>query len=209
MTRKDIFTSVFDQMLGYSERDFKQKCASWGLEQYALLKEHKKILAGGNTSDNGVFIYGAAFAVIVGEFGHFAFNDHFLVEMGLPESEIELDLLGLDFRDIEGYVEEDMSEDRRDQLQRANIVNLQDIWSSVCEWQKDIYQSLTEIYKIKYQEKGETDPTLPDYAIFESLVAIFERKDEKDEGVVISPFSGHGAGAEMRAYEYVSSGFLY
>ena len=193
--RKKLFFDVFGQILDYADPAVIKKCTRWGLEQYAQLEKHKKLIATGNTSDYGHFIYGIAFAVIVGEFAKRAFNDYFW-----DECEIDLNALGLNFRDIEGYMEEDMSTERRDELRKGNYVCLQDIWSAIQEWKRHMYKELTEIYKA--ENKEETDPTLPGYAIYETLLKIFERVDE--DGISFISISTSG---EMAAYSYVNEGF--
>ena len=180
---KHIFRSLCATLLDSGDHDFKEKCAQWGLEQYAQLEKHEKLLNDGNTSDNGYFIYGTAFAVIVGEFGQRAYNNHFS-----NECEINLVALGLDFRDIAGYVEKDMKADRREQSQQNNCVDLQDVWSTVCEWKKEIHKSLTEIYAAEGKD--------PDWAIYASLEKLFKPATPSDAGRIV-------------AYEYISNGFSY
>src|SRR3989344_8028403 len=137
--KEHIFLGLCEELLDYNEHDLIEKCGRWGLEQYGQLERHNKILVSGNASDQGYFIYGTAFAVIIGEFGRKAFNNYFS-----DGCEIDLDGLGLDFRDIAGYVQEDMKAERRDLLQQSNYVDLQDIWSSVGEWKHHIHKSLAE-----------------------------------------------------------------
>lgn len=196
--KERVFLGLCEELLDFGYTGFQEKCAQWGLEQYAQLERHDKILVDGNASDKGCFIYGVAFAVIVGEFGERAFNNYF------SESDHEIDLakLGFDFRDIEGYVEEDMKAERRKQLQQYSCVELQDVWSALWEWKKEIYKSLVFIYK--EQHKGETDPTLPDYAIYESLLKIFEEKDE-ETGEMVGAYPD--SSQKIAAYSYVSGGF--
>lgn len=182
LDKNSIFRDLFKILLDYNEKDFIEKCARWGLDEYALLERHEKLLAAGNTSDRGYFIYGTAFAVIIGEFGQRAYNNYFS-----DECEIDLVSLGLDFRDIAGYVQEDMGAERRKLLQQGNFVNLQDMWSSVCEWKKHFHKSLTEICA------AEKDP---DWTIYASLEKVFEPTVPSDAG-------------RMTAFSYITNSFSY
>lgn len=200
MKEQELFKKVYDQVLDYDGKLI-SRCAEWGLNTYNILKINGRLLGTMDAEDkDGVFIYAVSTAVAVGLFGKIAFGGYFP-----DEHEFDLDLLNLRFDDIKGYLDgyPDIDQARFEQLRAGNYVNLTDIWATIFEYNKETHKGLYEYYK----KQGETDSTLPDYAIFESLVSIFERKDEEEEGVVISPFQG--TEGEMESYLYVSQGFSY
>jgi len=89
-TREQVFQQVFEEVLDYADTDFKHRAAQWGQQTYERIEREGKVVASPRDVYPTDFTYALAFAVIVGEFGRFAFNDHFLIHMALPEREISL-----------------------------------------------------------------------------------------------------------------------
>lgn len=197
MNRKQLFQYVFGQMLDYGNSAVIEKCAKCGLDTLEKLEQNGRVLFVGGGERGNDFIYAVTTAFIVGEFGQLGgISSYFSTE-----TELELDELGLEFDDIEAYIDNDTTTERREELRKGNYVRLEDIWSAIQEWKEETHGSLVTIYT----ENGEKEPI---YAIYASLVVIFEQKDE-NTGEVASPFSGNGFSGELKAYSYVSSGFQY
>ena len=89
-TRKKLFERVFEEVLDYSDTGFKHRAAQWGQQTYERIEREGKVVVSPRDVYPTDFTYALTFAVIVGEFGRFAFNDHFLIHMALPEREIAL-----------------------------------------------------------------------------------------------------------------------
>ena len=192
--REKLFFGVFNQMLDYSDNAFIEKCAKWGLDTLETLEKNGRVLVAGGGERGNDFIYAITTAYIVGEFGKLSFNDHFS-----EETEIELDGLGLEFEDVEAYLDDDVPSERREELRKGNYVRLEDIWSTVQEWKEETYRALASIYT----EKGVKEPIL---AIYASLVEVFEEKDE-ETGEIVAPSTSPSQ--ELAGYSYVSEGFHY
>ena len=194
MSKKQFFRGIFREILDYADNDVIERCAKWDLNTFELLEQNKLIITSSDNERGTDFIYAVTTAMIVGEFGNFCFDDNCS-----DESEIDLADVGLEFQDIEAYINNDTDDERREELRRMNYVNIQDLGSAIVEWKKEIHKSLVKIYT----EKKEKDP---DYSIFTSLKEIFEEEgEEADE--IIAPYSN--SGQEMDAYEYVVAGFQY
>ena len=194
MNKEQLFQYIFSQLLDYGDNAVIGKCAKWGLDTLDMLEKNGRVLvtAGGGRGND--FIYAVITALIVGEFGKIAFNNHFS-----EETEIELGGLGLEFEDIEPYLDEDVPSERREQLRKGNYVRLEDIWSTIQEWKEETHRALVAIYT----GKGEKEPI---DAIYASLVAIFEQGDE-DTGEIIVPSASPSR--ELAGYSYVSNSFQY
>ena len=180
--------------MDYADSTFIEKCAKWGLDTLETLEKNGRVLVAGGGERGNDFIYAITTAYIVGEFGKLSFNDHFS-----EETEIELGGLGLEFEDVEAYLDDDVPSERREELRKGNYVRLEDIWSTVQEWKEETYRALASIYT----EKGVKEPIL---AIYASLVAVFEEKDQ-EIGEIVAPSTSPSQ--ELVGYSYVSSGFRY
>lgn len=184
MNKKQLFQCVFKQILDYGDESFIKRCAKWGLDTLEILKQNGRVVVAVNGEHGNDFIYAITTAFIIGQFGRIAFNDYFS-----DEAEIDLGLIGLDFDDVEAYVDDTVPSERREELRKGNFVNLQDIWSAVQEWKQEIHHSLIDIYK--RQNKG--NPT--DY-IFICIEAILGQKDNRMD-------------RRHPSYSYVEQGFQY
>lgn len=194
MTEQELFRKVHDQVLDYDE-ELVSRCANWGYKISQILLKQGRYLVQAPTEraeQSSPFMYAVATAIIVSEFAKSAYNDYFD-----QETTIDLDLLDIDFEEIRGFLDDDVSPERLQFLQESNTVGLQDIWTAMCEWKTEIYKSLVEIYK----EQGERDP---DYRFFTSLLNIY--KDTDEGGTLYRSMSD---AQKMDAYGYVSNGFQY
>lgn len=191
MNQEQPSRRVFDQVLDYGDTEMLRLCADWDYNVQQKLAQHGRLVVPCGAEEGSEFMYAVVAACIVGEFARYARNDYFN-----DEGEIDLDLLDVDFAQIRGFLEKDITADRLGLLKRNKAVGLQDVWTAINEWKQDIYNSLVYIYK---QEGVD-----PDEAIFDSLVKIFETID--DEGLVSS---GLTVTQELSAYEYVGNGFQY
>lgn len=189
MNELELYKDVHNQVLGYADTEMLRLCTDWGYTVQQKLSQCGRFIVEGKVEDGSDFMYAVVTACIVGEFARYARNDYFNDEV-----EIDLDLLGIDFDQVRGFLEKDITADRLRLLERNKVVGLQDMWTAINEWKQDTYNSLAYIYK---QEGVD-----PNKAIFDSLVKTFETTD--DGGVV---FSNLTATQELSAYEYVSSGF--
>ena len=189
MKELGLYKGVHNQVLDYVDTEIPRLCASWGYVVQQKLAQHGRLMVQSEAEEGSDFMYAVVTACIVGEFARYARNDYFNDEV-----EISLDLLGMDFDQVRGFLEKGIAADRIGLLERNKIVGLQDIWSAINEWKQDTYNSLVYIYK----QEGAN----PNEAIFDSLVKTFETTD--DGGVV---FSNLTATQELSAYEYVSNGF--
>lgn len=196
MNKEQLFQRVFEDILDYSDGAFVEKCATWGLDILEILEKNGRVLVADGGERGNDFIYAVTTALIVGEFGKLAFNNYFS-----EEAEINFEQIGLEFGDIEAYIDDDTTTERREELRKGNYVRLEDIRSSVQEWKKETHRELVTVYT----GNGEEEPV---DAIYASLVVIFEQKDE-ETGEVAPPFSRHGFSSELKAYSYVNSGFQY
>src|SRR3989344_3071910 len=149
MDERELFKKVYAQVLDYADNDFIFHCAEWGYEVMRMLAQHNRSMVQGGAEQGSPFIYAAATAVIIGEFAERAFNDHFS-----DETEIDLDLLDIDFERIRDFANEDTEPQRLTILQETDSMGLQDMWTSVCGWKKDIYHSLVYIY----EQQGKKSP---------------------------------------------------
>lgn len=192
--RKELFTIVYRFVLDYADDKVVERCAEWGLKTFELLEQNKLIITASDNERGTDFIYAVTTAMIVGEFGNFCFDDNCS-----DESEVDLGDVGLELEDVKEYLNEDTDDERREELRRINYVNIQDLWTAIVEWKKEIHKSLVKIYT----DKGEEDP---DYVILISLKEIFNVKDE-DTGEVSAPYSYHWQ--EIDAYQYVLNDFGY
>ena len=194
MFKHEFYNVIYRATLDYADDKVIERCAKWGLDTFELLKQHKLIITASDNERGTDFMYAVTTAMIVGEFGNFCFDDNCS-----DESEIDLGDVELELDDVKEYLNEDTDDERREELRRMNYVNIQDIWMAIQKRKREIHKSLVKIYT----EKKEEDP---DYAIFTSLVEIFEEKGEEvDE--IIAPYSN--SGQEMDAYEYIRAGFQY
>lgn len=189
MNQEQLFHRVFDQVLDYADTEMLRLCSDWGRVTRRKFAQHGRLVAQSDAEDGADFMYAVVTACIVGEFARYAKNDYFN-----DEAEIDLNLLGIDFDQVRGFLQKDITADRLELLERSNVVGLQDVWTAINEWKQDTYNSLVYIYN----QEGAN----PNKAIFDSLVKTFETTD--DEGVV---FSNLTATQELSAYEYVSNGF--
>lgn len=174
-----LYKNVHDQVLDYVDEDIIGRSARWGLGIQKTLEQNKRFVVQMGAEEGSVFMYAIATAVIVGEFGKSVHNDHFSDEAG-----IDLDLLSMDFQQIEGFLEKDIAKDRRDFLDGGNSISLQDIWSTVDEWKADIHKSLTHIFGTEKVDE----------ILFRSLSEIFENAPATDT-------------QRLSAYTYISNGF--
>lgn len=193
MDKAQLFQYVFRQVLDYADDGLVEKCAKWGLDTLKLLEQNGRVLTASDGERGNDFIYAVTTALIVGEFGNFCFNDN-----SSDEAEIDLGDIGLEFGDIEPYINEDTASERREELRQGNCVNIQDLWSAIGEWKREIRQSLT----LTYKDKGKD----PNYAIFASLMEIFEVEDEETKEI-IAPYAN--SWGESAAYQYICEGFQY
>lgn len=194
MNKEQLFQSVFGMILDYGGSALIEKCAKWGLDTLEMLEKNERVFIAGGGERGNDFIYAVTTAFIVGEFGKISFNDHFS-----EETEIELGGLGLEFEDVEAYLDDDVPSERLEELRKGNYVRLDDIRSAVQEWKKETHGEMVTFNT----KKGEKEPI---DAIYGSLVAIFEQKDEETGGV-FSPTTSPSQ--ELAGYSYVRSGFQY
>lgn len=178
MNDKELFRGVYDQVLDYDDEDVINRCADFGYGLYQMLGKHSRILTQGEESSSS-FMYAVVTAVMIGEFAKRAYNDYFSDEAG-----IDLDLLDVDFGQVEDFLEQDMEKERFDFLEGGNTVGLQDMWTAICEWKQETYKSLAHIY-----EKEGKDP---DYEIYQSFVSIFSTGQVDMTGA-----------QQLEAYEYL------
>lgn len=197
MNERELFKKVHNELLDYVGTGLKNRCAGWGLNTYELLKKNKRLLGTTDTLDEGMFIYAVSTAVIVGEFGKFAFGDYFP-----DDHEFDLDLFGLVFEDIKGYLDgyPDIDPIHLEKLCLGNYVKLEDIWGTMCEYKREMHKALTGIYKEQIKED-------PDYYIFTSLLRIYEEIDTNDEDTRYIPSMTNAQ--EIGAYTYVSNSFQW
>lgn len=197
MNEQELFKKVHNDLLGYVDTDLKNRCAGWGLNTYELLKRNNRLLGNTDTRDEGVFIYAVSTAVIVGEFGKIAFGDYFP-----DEHEFDLGLLGLEFDDVKGYLDDypDINPIHLEELRRGNYVKLEDIWGTICGYKREIHKELIEIYKKQIKED-------PNQYIFTSLLRIYEEIEMNDDDIQhrLSMTSAQETGA----YTYVSNSFQW
>ena len=196
MNEQELFKKVHNELLDYVNTDLKNRCADWGLNIHELLKKNKRFLGTTDTHDEGVFIYAVSTAVIIGEFGKLAFGDYFP-----DEHQFDLDLLGLKFNDVEGYLDDypDIDPIHLEELRIGNYVNMDDIRGTIFEYNREIHKALIEIYK----EQTEEDP---DHHIFTSLLRIYE-EIETNDGDTQYYIPSMTNTQKMEAYAYVSNGF--
>lgn len=194
MNKEQLFQHVFQEVLDYADDELIKKCTKWGLDTLEALEQNGLVLMASDGERGNDFIYAVTTALIVGEFGKFCFNDYFS-----DEAEIDLGDLGLEFEDIEPYINEDTPSERREELRQGNYVNMQDLWVTIQEWKKETHNSLVTIYT----GRGEKEPN---DAIFASLVEIFEVEDEETKEI-IAPYAN--SWGEATAYQYVCDGFQY
>lgn len=183
MNKKQLFQYVFKQILDYGSASFIKRCAKWGLDTLEMLEQNERVVVVNGERGND-FIYAVTTAVIVGEFGRLAFNNHFLNEI-----EIDLEQTGLVFDDVEIYMDDTVPNKRWKELRKGNFVNLQDIWSVVQEWKQEVHHSLVDIYK----RQNNFNPT--DH-IFIYIEAIFDQEDDRMD-------------KRLPSYSYVEQGFQY
>ena len=155
MNREQLFRNVFGQVLDYSDDAFIKKCSKWGLDTLETLERNRRVLVAMDGERGNDFIYAVTTAFIIGEFGRLAFNNRFSDEI-----EIDLKLVGLDFDDIEAYIDGDTTTERREELQNRNYVRLEDIWTAMQEWKQETHRALVTIYA----KKGEMEPIDAIYA---------------------------------------------
>lgn len=197
MNRLKLFEQIYGEILDYSDRDTISLCAKRGLDTFELLEKSGRSLLSTNTRDDSAFIYAVSTAVIVGQFGNIAFGDHNLFE----EHEIDLAPLHLEVEDIKGYLDgypDTISVLRFETLRDSGHINMQDIWETIFEYNKETHRGLCEFYK----QQGKEDPN---YEIYSSLVKIFETRDE--DGEIIMP--NFASGGETGALAFVSIGFQW
>ena len=194
MFKHEFYNVIYRATLDYADNEIIEKCAKWGLDTFELLGQNKLIITASDNERGTDFIYAVTTAMIVGEFGNFCFDDNCS-----DESEIDLGDAGLEFDDVRVYINEDVNDERREELRRMNYANIQDLGSAITEYKKEIHKSLVKIYTTN-REKD------PDYAIFTSLKEIFEEEGEEADEIT-APYSN--SGQEMDAYEYIRAGFQY
>jgi hypothetical protein len=190
-TDEELFTNVFTTLIDYTDA---VRGVKWGLDTYRLLEKHDKLLGfvgHDGTDKDAPFLYAVAFACIVGEYAHFAFDSYFP-----DEKELDLTNLGVAFENVISDFSEDMTKERMEKLRGWNVVDLEDIWGAVCKLKTEVYKELVSIYK------AEGNP-YPNYTIYHSLRSIFEEIDENGDTVLPSQTSGQ----EHYAFQYVSEGF--
>ena len=189
-----IFEGVFNGVLDYADKEFKAKLARWGLGVFDRIKADKRDLLSTDTSEKGVqFMYALTLARIIGEFGKVSFDD-----LRPEEVEIRLGELEMTLEDVGGLLNEDIDPKRKDKHLETNVINIEDVWNELQECKSDIFQ-----YLVPEINKGDPTP------VYNELVALFGRNDDEEEGVIISPFSGHSMGKKMSAFAYVSEGFQH
>jgi len=179
-------------VLDYAESDIINDSIKWGTSVYALLKKYGKITVDSSLEDKGRLIYVVTLARIIGEFGKHAFGDHLSDEL-----EIDIASLDLNFNDVEPYLDKEISPKRREELRFNNCVDLQDIWTTMWKYKKEIHRALMAIYTAKEER-------CPEYVIYESLLNIFKQKD-KETGEMFLPY--HNSLQKMKAYLYIDEGF--
>ena len=139
-------------------------------------------------------MYAVATAIIISKFAEGAFNDYF-DDDAIIETIIDLDLLGMDFEEIRGFLDDGIAPERLKLLKDTNSVELRDIRTAIWEWKSDIHKTLVEIYK-EYREKD------PNYRIFVSLLNLYKNTDER--GVFYRSMTDI---QKQEAYGFVSGGF--
>ena len=195
--REKIFVLVFNILLDYNDSTLREKCARWGLDAFKSIERQGKVITTINVSEQGVwFMYAATSAVILREFSKISFNDYHLADGG--EQEIKLEELGLRFEEVEGWLDDEIKNERREELRKGNFITLADVWETIQEFKRVIFQAL-------FATHVESGVKHPADAVFASLAAIFEEMDA--DGTVMSPF--HGNAGEMSAYSYVTNAFQY
>jgi predicted nucleic-acid-binding Zn-ribbon protein len=194
-----LFLGVFGKMLDYGDQDILYKSAQWGKTAFRNIEHLGGITASDVADHKEQFIFAVALAFIVGHFGDRAFGDHnFYNDDSAGEIEFDLGAIGLNSMDVEYCLDDDITKERREELRRMNCLTLNDIWSEMWGRIREIYKGLVSFYK--------PGPKDPDWAIYSSLLEIFEEGVDED-GCIIRP--GFTDGGEMTAYSYVSGGFEY
>ena len=194
MTKEIIFTEVFNILLDYADSVLKEKCAKWRLGAFDCVERQGKVATTANINEHGVwFMYAVVTAFIVGEFGRQAFGNYFS-----DRQEIELNELGLRFEEVEGWLGDEVGSERREVLRQGNFITLEDVWDTIQEFKREIFQALFAMHV----ESGAKHPA---DAVFASLVAVFE--ETNTDGTVMSPF--HDKAQEMSTYLYVTNAFHY
>ena len=168
-----LYKQVYDQVLDYADAEFLSRLVRWGWDTHKILKTSGRLIGTIDTQDNdSVFIYATSTAVIVGEFGRFAFGQGNYFPDGC---EINLTSLGLELGDIKGYLNDhpDIDQSTIGGTYRDDFyIELQDIWETIFEYNKDTHKTLYEYYKKQGKEN-------PNFEIYRSLIAAF---DETMEG---------------------------
>ncbi|EKD24304.1 MAG: hypothetical protein ACD_81C00058G0002 [uncultured bacterium] len=188
MEGQELYKKVHSEILDYSDGELIGQCAKWGYEVEQKLLENKRYLIQGGAESASSFMYAVVTAVIIGEFAKRVFNDHFS-----DEAEIDLSVLDMEFEQMRGFLEEDISLDRIRYLEEGHCVGLQDIWGNICEWKSDVYRSLVDIY----EQQGILDPNA---IILETLAGAFTLDNSMDGDLKNKTNS-------IAMYEYVNNGF--
>ena len=163
-----LYKQIYDQVLDYADAEFISRLVRWGLNTHKLLKINGRLLETIDTQDNdSMFIYAASTAVIIGEFGRFAFGQGNYFPDGC---EINLTSLDLELGDIKGYLNgyPDIDPSTIGGMYRGDYyIDLQDIWETIFEYNKDTHKNLYEHYK----KQGGKDPN---FEIYRSLIVAFD-----------------------------------
>lgn len=196
--REEFFWEVFNYLSEYGGDNKRQ--VDWVLKIYNSFNPDgaiKRVLHTIGSTDKGQeFIYAVTFSCIITNFTKMVSEDHYSVFSS--EKTVYFDDLGLSYKDIECYLEDVSTTDKK-RIKDIGSFCLADIGITIDDYTQEIYGGAINFYK----NQGTSDPQRE---LYNSLVSLFDTIDEETGEIIEISMSTFN---EQRVYSYVMDKFNF